>query len=83
MGWNLTSVTSNSEASSVPSNKFANIHTPQKMKSSIQDIFSECDQIRKKLWVWSDLLKESLIENFVICAVSVKIRCITRVWNDS
>ena len=39
-------------------------NTAQKMKSSIKD-FSKCDQIHKKLRIWSDLLKNSLMENFI------------------
>ena len=37
-------------------------------KFSIEDFFSTCDQIRKKLWIWSHLLKKSLMENFTFCA---------------
>ena len=37
----------------------------QKMKFPIKDFFSKCDQIRKKLWIWSHLLKTSLMENFI------------------
>ena len=44
-------------------------YTAQKMKFSIQNIFSKCDQIRKKLRIWSHLRKKSLIENLVFCAV--------------
>ena len=40
------------------------------MKFSIKDFFSKCDQIRRKLQIWSHLLKKSLIENVIICAVS-------------
>ena len=29
----------------------------------------KCDQIHRKLWVWSHLLKKSLMENFIFCAV--------------
>ena len=43
--------------------------TAQKMKFSIKDFFSKCDQIRKKLRIWSHLLKKSLMENFIFCAV--------------
>ena len=39
------------------------------MKFSIKDFFSKCDQIRRKLRVWSHLLEESLMENFIFCAV--------------
>ena len=35
--------------------------TAQKMKFSIKDFFSKCDQIRRKLQIWSHLLKKSLI----------------------
>ena len=41
----------------------------QKMKFSIKDFFSYCDQIRSFLRIWSDLLKKSLMENFMFCAV--------------
>ena len=43
--------------------------TTQKMRFSIKDSFSKCDQIRKKLWIWSHLLKKSLMGNFIFCAV--------------
>ena len=43
--------------------------TAQKLKSSIKDFFSKCDQIRRKLRIWSHLLKKSLVENFLFCAV--------------
>ena len=33
------------------------------MKFSVKDFFSKCDQIRKKLQIWSHLLKKSLMEN--------------------
>ena len=39
------------------------------MKFSIKDFFSKCDQIRKKLQIWSHLRKKSLMENFTFCAV--------------
>ena len=44
--------------------------TAQKMKFFIRDIFSKCDQIRRKLQIWSHLLEKSLKENFIFCAVS-------------
>ena len=40
-----------------------------KMKFSIKDFFSKCDQIHWKLRIWSYLLEKSLIENFIFCAV--------------
>ena len=38
------------------------------MKFSIKDFFSKCDQIRRKLWIWSHLLKNYLMENFIFSA---------------
>ena len=46
------------------------------MKFSFKDFFSKCDQIRRKLQIWSHILKKSLMENFIFCAVrdsSIKI----------
>ena len=40
----------------------------KKKKFSMKDFFSKCGQIRRKLWIWSHLLKKSLIENFIFCA---------------
>ena len=37
------------------------------MKFSVKDFFRKCDQIRRKLQVWSYLLKKSLMENFIFC----------------
>ena len=45
------------------------VYTAQKMKFSIKDFFSKCDQIRQKLRIWSHLLNKSLMENFIFCAV--------------
>ena len=39
------------------------------MKFSIKDFFSKCDQICSFLRIWSHLLKKSLMENFIFCAV--------------
>ena len=39
------------------------------MKFSIKDFFSKWQQIRRKLRIWSHLLKRSLMENFIFCAV--------------
>ena len=41
------------------------------MKFSINDFFSKCGQIRRKLWIWSHLLKKSVMENFIFCAVTL------------
>ena len=44
------------------------------MKFSIMDFFSKCDQIRRLLRIWSHLLKKSLMENFIFCAVTYAYR---------
>ena len=44
--------------------------TAQKMKFSIKDFFSKCDQIRSFQRIWSHLLKKLLMENFIFCAVT-------------
>ena len=44
--------------------------TAQKIKFSIKDFFSKCDQIHSFLQIWSHLLKKSLMENFIFCAVN-------------
>ena len=41
------------------------------MNFSIKDIFSKHDQIRSFLEIWPHLLKKSLMENFIFCAVCV------------
>ena len=46
-------------------------YTKQKMRFSIKDFISKCDQIRSFLRIWSHLLKQSLMENFIFCAVLV------------
>ena len=45
------------------------ISTAQKMKFSVMDFFCKCDQICSFLWVWSHLLKKSLMENSISSAV--------------
>ena len=40
------------------------------MKFSIKDFFSKRDQIRSFLRIWAHLLKKSLMESFIFCAVS-------------
>ena len=46
-----------------------NSYTAQDMKFSIKDFFSKYGQIRRELQIWSHLLKKSLMENFIFCAV--------------
>ena len=48
-------------------------HTAQKMKVSTKDFFSKCNQTRSFLWTWSHLLKKFLMENFIFCALSIKL----------
>ena len=43
--------------------------TTEKMKFSIKDFFSKCNQILSFLRILSHLLKKSLMENFIFCAV--------------
>ena len=45
------------------------VMTARKMRFSIKDFFSKCDQISRKLQICSHLLKKSLMENFIFCAV--------------
>ena len=47
-----------------------NIDIALKMKFSIKDFISKCDQIRNFLRIWSHLPKKSLIENFTFYAVA-------------
>ena len=61
--WALTTV----DAKRLQRNERAMIHwicnvkiSAQKMKFSIKDLFSKCDQIRRKQQIWSHLLKKSL-----------------------
>ena len=60
--------------------------TAQKMKFSIKDFFSKCDQIRSFLRIWSHVLKKSLMENFIFSAVHtatyLKYRTFTVSAND-
>ena len=48
-------------------------YTAHKMKFSIKDFFIKCDQIRSFLRIWSHLLKKSLMENFIFCAVHISV----------
>ena len=43
--------------------------TRRGMKFSIKDLFNKCDQISSFLQIWSHLLKKSLMENFIFCAM--------------
>ena len=43
--------------------------TAQKMKFSIKDFFSKCNQILSFLQIRSHLLKKSYMENFIFCVL--------------
>ena len=45
-------------------NYFHQRHCP-KNDVFVKDFFSKCNQIRRTLWIWSNLLKKSLMENFI------------------
>ena len=50
------------------------------MKFSIKDFFSKFDKIRRKKRIWSHLLKTSLMENFIFCAVNIVVRVPAEVY---
>ena len=50
--------------------------TAPKMNFSIKDFFSKCDQIHRKLRIWSHFVKKSLMENFIFCAVWRSVICL-------
>ena len=54
----------------------------QKMKFSIKDFFSKCDQVRRKLRIWSHLPKKSLVENFIFCAVILGLSCEMKAYKE-
>ena len=41
------------------------------MKFSITDFFSKCDQIQRKVRIWSHSQKKSVMENFIFCNVAL------------
>ena len=47
------------------------------MKFFIKDLFSKCDQIRWKFRIRSHLLKKSLMEKFIFCAVNLE----EKIWD--
>ena len=44
-------------------------YTAEKMKFPIKDFLSKYDQISSSLRIWSHLLKKSLMESLILCAV--------------
>ena len=56
--------------------------TAQKMKFPIKDFFSKFDQIRRKLQIWSHLLKKSLMENFIfLCSALLTKPLLLKLFN--
>ena len=53
------------------------------MKVSIKYLFSQCDQIRRKLRIWSHLLKKSLMENFIFCAMQGSLNGLSILFEQS
>ena len=41
----------------------------KKMKFFVKDFLGKCDQVLRKLRIWSHLLKKSLMKNFMFCTV--------------
>ena len=57
------------------------------MKFSITNFFGKCDQIRRKLRIWSHLLKNPIMENFIFSVLQSTSTQITfyinyTVWNQ-
>ena len=44
------------------------------MRFYIENLFSKCGQIRRILRIWSHLLKKSLMENAMFCAVATVVK---------
>ena len=57
--------------------KFLIILNPHCTKNNFsnKDFFSKCGHIRRKLRIWSHLLKKSLMENFIFYAVPFNSNC--------
>ena len=45
------------------------LYTAQKRKFSIKDLFRKCNQIRRKLQIWSHFLEKPLMEKFIFYAL--------------
>ena len=51
------------------------------MKFSVKDFFSKCDQVRRKLRIWSHLLNKCLMKNFIFCdVIALKIMRLVRIF---
>ena len=51
-----------------------NLRSLQKMGFSITRLFHKCDQIRRKLRIWSHSVKKSVMENIIFCAEGARPR---------
>ena len=49
-------------------------NSAQKTNFSIKEFFSKCEQICRKLRIWSHLLKKSLMENLMESLILIKLR---------
>ena len=62
----------------VPHIYFYTLFTAQKMKFSMTDFFSKCDQIRSFLRIWSHLLKKLVMENFIFYTLLFQSNVVTQ-----
>ena len=59
------------EATALLTVRLSLTHTAQKIKFFIKDFFSKCEQIRRNFRICAHLLKKSLTENSIFCAMAV------------
>ena len=52
------------------------------MKFSIKDFFRKCDRIRRRLRIWSHLLKKPLMENLIFCAVYNSKKSVKKIYDS-
>ena len=50
----------------------------RKIKFFLKNFFNKCEQIRRRQWIWSQLLQKSLIENFIYSAVLALIEAVAQ-----
>ena len=58
-----------------PSWRIEKLFTAEKMMFFVKNVSSKCEQIRRKLQIWSYLLKKYFMENFIFCAVCFRYTC--------
>ena len=54
-------------------------HSAQKIKLSVKNFFGKCDQICRDLRIWSHLLRNSLMQNFIFCTGTFEMN----LWTNS